>query len=392
MLKNIKSTFVFAIMLCGLIAAYIFWQIEEHEDHDHDHHDHDEEAIVFLTSEQIEQANIEIREAQPGVVSQVICAPAKLIWNENAIAHVYPQPGGIAGRPLKNLGDTVTAGESLAWAESSDMAEAKAAYMTALKKEKLALTLLKQEKSLQDQGISAMQEYQNAASAAAEAHMASEVAKQKLYALGLSTDEIALLPSQNSSELRKYEIKAPIDGKILHRDFISGEQLKLESKVFIIGNLESLWAELKATPHELGQLEIGQPIMIRDGSGHTALASLLYVDTMVDADTGRVKAIAQLDNVDSKWLPGTFVTATAVIEETPVALVIAKEAIQKVDGQECAFISMPEGFEVRPVHVGRRDDQFVEVLSGIDSGEKYAATKTFLLKADYGKDEAEHID
>lgn len=391
MFKNIKSTLVFGLLLCGLIAAYIFWQVEEHEDHDHDHHDHDE-AIVFLTPDQIEQAAIEIREAQPGVVSQVICAPAKLVWNGNEIAHVYPQPGGIAKRPHKNLGDTVTAGESLASAESGEIAEVKAAYLTSLKKEKIAMALLKQEKNLQDQGIGALQEYQNAASAAAEARMTSELARQKLYALGLTTDEVINLPAQSSADLRMYEIKAPIDGKIIFRDFISGNPLKADSKVFIIGDLDSLWAELKAAPHELAQLEIGQPIMIKDGSGNTAMANLLYIDTMVDEDTGRVKAIAQLDNIENKWLPGTFVTATAVIKETPVALVIAKEAVQKVDGQDCAFIVMPEGFEVRPVNLGRRDEQFIEVLSGIAPGENYAATKTFLLKADYGKDEAEHID
>lgn len=47
-------------------------------------------------------------------------------------------------------------------------------------------------------------------------------------------------------------------------------------------------------------------------------------------------------------------------------------------------------FEARPLVLGRRDNSYVEVLEGIQAGEKYAAGNSFLIKADIGKAGATH--
>ena len=49
-----------------------------------------------------------------------------------------------------------------------------------------------------------------------------------------------------------------------------------------------------------------------------------------------------------------------------------------------------EGFEVRPVTLGTRSDGFVEVREGLKSGERVAATGSFILKSELGKGSAEH--
>ena len=52
--------------------------------------------------------------------------------------------------------------------------------------------------------------------------------------------------------------------------------------------------------------------------------------------------------------------------------------------------STPEGFGKREVVLGRSDQEGVEVVFGLDPGERYAAANTFVLKAELGKSEAEH--
>ena len=42
-------------------------------------------------------------------------------------------------------------------------------------------------------------------------------------------------------------------------------------------------------------------------------------------------------------------------------------------------------FEARPLELGRTDGDWVEVLAGLQVGEKYATTNSFILKADVGK-------
>ena len=75
-----------------------------------------------------------------------------------------------------------------------------------------------------------------------------------------------------------------------------------------------------------------------------------------------------------------------------MTLLVPKEAIQNVDGQDVIFISEKDGFAVRPITTGRSDDRQQEVLDGLTVGETYACKNTFLLKAELKKDEAEHMD
>ena len=47
----------------------------------------------------------------------------------------------------------------------------------------------------------------------------------------------------------------------------------------------------------------------------------------------------------------------------------------------------PEGFAPRPVTAGRANETHVEITAGLKAGERYAATETFILKAELGKGE-----
>ena len=54
------------------------------------------------------------------------------------------------------------------------------------------------------------------------------------------------------------------------------------------------------------------------------------------------------------------------------------------------FLNDGDVYQGMPVETGRRDDQWVEITSGIDAGQRYVAKNSFVLKADVGKSGAEH--
>ena len=166
--------------------------------------------------------------------------------------------------------------------------------------------------------------------------------------------------------------------------------LNTGSEVFEIADLSTLWVEISLYPRDGISLQSGSPVQIIDTSGRTAIASLQYIGSTIDPETRRVKAIAEIDNQSGEWQPGTFVKAIITTKKIPVDLAIT-QAVQKIDGEPCCFIATDEGFEIRPIQIGRSDDMYVEVIEGIISGERYAATHSFLLKADHEKDEAEHM-
>ena len=103
---------------------------------------------------------------------------------------------------------------------------------------------------------------------------------------------------------------------------------------------------------------------------------------IVDRDTHKVHVVAEIDNKDGIWRPGSFVTAAIVFDEQSVPIAVPVGAVQTMDGGPVAFVRTAEGFQKRQVVLGQSDDRAAEVVSGLRLGETIAASNTFLLKAE----------
>ena len=80
----------------------------------------------------------------------------------------------------------------------------------------------------------------------------------------------------------------------------------------------------------------------------------------------------------------------AVEHEAAVPVAVTREAIQNIRGWSAVFVRYGNTFEARPLELGHRDGQWVEVLSGLSAGEQYVAKNSFVLKAEIGKSGASH--
>jgi cobalt-zinc-cadmium efflux system membrane fusion protein len=79
-----------------------------------------------------------------------------------------------------------------------------------------------------------------------------------------------------------------------------------------------------------------------------------------------------------------------VLDPAPAGIVVPRSAMQLVAQAPVIFVETDEGFEPRPVTIGRAGDTHVEIVAGLRPGERFVATNSFLLKAELGKSEAEH--
>ena len=64
-------------------------------------------------------------------------------------------------------------------------------------------------------------------------------------------------------------------------------------------------------------------------------------------------------------------------------------AVQTLKEKPVVFVAEGDAYVAREVELGPKDHEQVQILSGLKAGEKYAAERSFLLKAELGKGEAE---
>ena len=101
------------------------------------------------------------------------------------------------------------------------------------------------------------------------------------------------------------------------------------------------------------------------------------------------RVVAEITNGDGVWRPGSFVTAAIAVAEQSVPLAVPTSAIQTIGGDKVVFVRTAEGFEKRPVVLGRDDGRFTEIATGLKPGEIIAASNTFPLKAEFLKGQAQ---
>jgi cobalt-zinc-cadmium efflux system membrane fusion protein len=348
--------------------------------------DHDEHTRVSLTDNQITQLGIEVAVAEGGHLPRFLTLPGTVALNTDRLVHLVPRLPGVVRDIRKTLGETVRAGDVLAVIDSRELADARAAYLAASARVTLAETTFAREKDLWEKKISPAEDYLKAKQALAEAHIELRAATHKLATLGLSEAMLQQLARQPDTSLTRYEIVAPAAGTIIEKHVTVGALLKDDTEAFLVADLSTVWVHIHVTPSDLPLVRTGQRVTITaDSSMPAATGTISYIGPRVSEETRTVVTRVVLPNPDGRWRPGLFVTATIAMGETVVPLLIPKTALQTLDGQPSVFVRTAEGFAPRPVTLGRSNETHVEITAGLQPGEPYAVTQTFLLKAELGK-------
>lgn len=365
---------------------------KEHDTHDKDEHAAEEgegghgEEIVRLSDAELQEFGITLATAQAGILSQYVELPGEIVLNADRIAHVVPRVAGIVREVRATVGDQVKKGQLLAILESRELADAKASYLAAVERETLAQANFKREKRLWEKKVTSEQEYLDARQALAEARIAKNSTEQQLHALGFSDDVLKELPERPDATYTRFEIRAPLGGTIIEKHVTLGENIGVEVGVFTIADLSTVWVNLNIYQKDLVSIRKGQAVEIEIGHGiPSADGKIAWVGPQVDEGTRTAKARIVLSNPDGSLRPGLFVTAKVAVGGSPAGLVVPKSALQTFEGKTVVFVRTDEGFEPKPVELGRQNGSTVEILSGLAAGQTYAAEGSFTLKAQLSK-------
>ena len=360
-------------------------EAESAEQQDHGETDAHVESIS-LTSKQLVQQGIQLLAVEQGAVIQLNSYPAKLSLNTDQQAHVSPSFSGHVENVYVELGQKVQKGQPLATLLVPDLVDQQAN----LKIEQSNLELAKQdfnrEQQLWSQGISAKQDYQRAYHSYKRAQIQVQAAQSRLSAFG----------AMNASNGR-YILKAPISGVISKKDLVIGENVQSASQLFTIDQLDQLWLEFIVPNAEIVGLSPNQKIefnSLQTDKIYKAVIQTLNIEA--DAQTGRLQVRAKVQSSTAELRPNLMVNVLLQQHSDSTALRILQSAVQNVDGKNVIFVATQQGQQVEfhptSIKLGQssKDSQYIEVLSGLNQGQKYAAQGSFLLKSELEKGEASH--
>lgn len=194
---------------------------------------------------------------------------------------------------------------------------------------------------------------------------------------------------ESNESLQSYAIDAPIDGIVMERAANAGEQTN-GRRLFTIVDTSSVWAELSVFPADRARVRVGSPVEIAPATGGEPVAGTISHLSPVAGANQSITARIVLDNADELWALGTYLTATIRVAEIDVPLAVRRSGLQTFRDFTVVYARIGDQYEVRMLDLGRQDEDWVEVLGGLEPGTRYVTENSYVIKADVEKSGASH--
>lgn len=359
----------------------------EHYEWEYSHY----ENRLTVAQDLAERMGLASEYAGPGNVVSIVELPGEIALNADMVSHIVPRLSGVVLESRKNLGDSVEQGEILAVIDSRELGEAKSRYLVSVEREHLARYNFERIQRLWEAQTVSEKEFLTAKKVFTEEKIELAASARKLIALGLTKQELANLVDEDESKLTNFPVRAPFQGVITRKHIAVGEWVKEDAEIYIIADLSSVWVEVVVYAKDVECVFLGQKAKVRTESlGLETSGTVSYVGPLVGEDTRTAKARIVIPNHDRKWRPGLFAKVALVRDDVTPAVVVRNDAVQTYKDKTIVFVQHEDQYEVRPVTLGRSDNQFSEVLMGLSAGEQYATRNSHILKAELGKTGISH--
>ncbi|TWX70181.1 efflux RND transporter periplasmic adaptor subunit [Colwellia sp. C1TZA3] len=278
-----------------------------------------------------------------------------ITFDERKIVHIHPRvQGWIEKLYVKAVGDPVKKNQALYDIYSPELVNAQEELLLALERKNSRLIT---------------------------------AAENRLMALQLPQSAIVKLKKTKQVQ-QKITFYAPQNGVVKMLNIREGFFVKPDTTLLSIGDLSEVWLEAEVFERQAHQVKTGTPVtMTLDYlPGRTWQGQVDFIYPTLDAKTRTVKVRSHFSNEEGELKPNMF--AQIVIHSTgdEQALLIPQEALIRTGKQNRVVLALGEGsFKSIAVTVGRYDRDNVEILSGLDAGEKVVSSAQFLLDSESSK-------
>ena len=332
-----------------------------------------EPTEIKLDPSYLKVVGIATDKVTPGNLSADVLAPATVAAAPNGVAVVTAHAAGTIVRLMKQLGDAVRAGETLALVESKEAAAMAADVKVAESKASLAQSSLAREQDLYNQRVTPRQDLERAQAEAAVAEAELQRARESAAAAHVNA-------------AGRIAVTSPLAGRITSATAALGTFVQAETELFRIADPKFIQIEAAVPAMDSQRIAAGDPARIATMAGESIIAEVRSVSPTVNEQTRSATVVLSVAGPHEGLAPGDFVQATITPKSTGASgFVVPEDAVQNVGGRDVVFVRTANGFRLQSVVLGSRGGGRVTVRSGLMGNETIATTNAFFLKAELGK-------
>jgi Cu(I)/Ag(I) efflux system membrane fusion protein len=204
----------------------------------------------------------------------------------------------------------------------------------------------------------------------------------RLRNLGMSEVQIKRM-ADNRQLPQSIDVVAPADGFILARNVSPGQHFDHNMEFYRIADLRHIWVLAEVSQQDAPYLRSGGQAKIALGDDRRQLPARI-TDSLPQSEAGgsTVKLRLEVENPRFILRPEMLVDVELPIR-LPPAVTVPLDALVDSGAHARVYVEHGEGvFEPREVETGWRFGERVEILRGVEPGERVVAAATFLVDSE----------
>src|SRR5712691_9230571 len=298
-------------------------------------------------------------------LAQEIRAVGTVEYDERKLTKVNLRVSGWIEQVFINaIGQSVRAGQPLLTLYSPDLLATQDEYLLALKAQA----------QLSDSPLPEAR--QDAAALVASA-------RERLRLWNLTDEQVEAVERRGKAE-RVLTVYAPSSGIVLKRQALPGNYVEPGTTLYELADLSTVWIHGDIYGSEITAVRLNQSaeVTFEAYPGETFRGKVAYIYPYLNEATRTVRVRMEFANPHLKLKPGMYGNVMLHVDAGR-RLVVPKEAVLDSGLRQLVFLDLGQGvYQPYPVKLGRRSQDYVEVLEGIKEGDRVVTSANFLLDAE----------
>jgi multidrug efflux system membrane fusion protein len=199
--------------------------------------------------------------------------------------------------------------------------------------------------------------------------------------------------NQAKLNLQFTEVRAPISGRLGLRKIDVGNLISAADTtgLVVITQVQPITVLFSLPEQQLPlirrQLNSAKPLPVvaldRNQTLQLAAGELATLDNQIDISTGTLKLKARFANSDNALFPNQFVNVRLLAQTLTQALVIPANAVQRgTQGSFVYVLDSSDKVHLRNISLGATSGELLQVLSGLEAGERVVTEGVDRLRED----------
>lgn len=209
-------------------------------------------------------------------------------------------------------------------------------------------------------------------------------ARRRLAYWDVPEEEVRRI-EESGEPTKTLTLRSPASGVVVEKGVVEGDRIMPGMTLYRIADLSRVWIEAEVFEKDLAGVRVGQGALVRFEAypGETFRGSVTYVYPTVSVQSRTARIRIELPNPGGRLKPGMYAELTLAVPPSEPTLVVPRSAVVETGRRTLVFVADSDGALLpHEVRLGRASGDLVEILAGVDEGERVVSSAAFLVDAE----------